>query len=182
MRYFFLVDPAGAVLSQVGFSAGEPHPVDGAVWVEAPGGAREYRIEMVDGAPTPIQIVRSDAEILAHAKAALHEAVKARRDQAEWAGCTAAAGIVDTDPDSQRKIVGAVLAAQVQGASFSISWRMADNSLAALDADGMTALGLAVSAHVEACQARKNALDEMIDAASAVEDLDAIDIDAGWPA
>lgn len=118
---------------------------------------------------------------LAAAKTALSAAVKAKRDAVEWSGCATPHGPIDTDPDSQRKIGGGSTAALVLGAAFSKDWRMSDDTIVTLDNEQMIAVGLYVVAHVDACQQRKNALDAEIEAATTLAELDAIDIESGWP-
>lgn len=119
---------------------------------------------------------------LAPLKAAARASVRARRNAAEWAGVTVPGiGRFDSDPDGQRKIVGAVVASGLVGGAFTMDWRLADNSVITLDTAQMAAVGLAMSAHVAACQARKNALDAQIDAATDATALAAIDLEAGWP-
>ncbi len=118
---------------------------------------------------------------LASAKADLGALVKARREQAKDGGLLTPFGPVETDPDSRTNINGAVQMATILGAAFEIDWRMADNSFATLDHSEMIQLGLLVGQHVSACQYRKNAIDAQIEAAATVGELEAIDLEAGWP-
>nr|WP_246848158.1 DUF4376 domain-containing protein [Sphingomonas beigongshangi] len=110
--------------------------------------------------------------------------VKAARDQAEWWGCSTPLGRADTDPESQRKVSGAVqlaMIAQAAGQSFAIDWTMQDNSTVAHDASAMIAMGVAVGQHVAACHevalAKRVALEAAADAAG----VDAVDVEGGWP-
>lgn len=108
----------------------------------------------------------------------------ARRNLAEWSGCETVVGRVDSDPDSQRKLGGAVqmaMIAQAAGAPFSIEWTLQDNTTALPDAAAMIQMGLAVGQHVSACHAHCLALKAAIDAAVDQDSLLAIDIDTGWP-
>lgn len=118
---------------------------------------------------------------LEQAKTVLRQAVKAKRDAAEWGGVTTPSGVVDSMPDSQRKISGAVTMALIAGEAFTVEWRMADNSIVTLDRDAMVAIGVLVGQHVAACQARKNALDAAIQDAVDEAELEVIDINSGWP-
>lgn len=120
-------------------------------------------------------------EALAYAKIALREKVKALRNTVEWRGCATSFGHIDSDPDSQRKLSGGSTAALALGEAFSKEWRMADDTVVTFDAAQMIEAGLTVVAHVDACQQRKNALDEEIDAATTLAELEVIDIEAGWP-
>jgi hypothetical protein len=124
------------------------------------------------------------ANALAVAKIAARAAVMIRRDQAEWAGCAGPLGRVDTDPDSQRKVGGAVqmaMIAQAAGQPFAVDWTMQDNSTETHDATAMIGMGLAVGQHVAACHECCLALKAEIDAAADEDALAAIDINAGWP-
>jgi hypothetical protein len=71
--------------------------------------------------------------------------------------------------------------AQINNQPFSMDWRMADDTIVTLDAAQMIAMGMAVAQHVAACQTKKNTLDAQIAAATTVADLDAIDVESGWP-
>lgn len=111
-------------------------------------------------------------------------AVKARRDQAEWAGCATALGRVDTDPDSQRKVSGSVqmaMIAQAAGAPFSIEWTMQDNSSVDHDAPAMILMGVAVGQHVAICHAIAVAKRAEIEAAVDAAAIGAVDVEGGWP-
>lgn len=140
----------------------------------------------IPAAPGPAQRWNGSAWVddLDALRAARWERVKARRDQAEWAGCDTALGRVDTDPDSQRKTGGAVqmaMIAQAAGAPFSIDWTMQDNSTVSHDAPAMIAMGIAVGQHVAACHEAALGKRAAIDAASTAEDIAAVDIESGWP-
>lgn len=111
-------------------------------------------------------------------------AVREARDRAEWWGCSTPLGRADSDPDSQRKVAGAVqlaMIAQSGGVPFSIDWTMQDNSSVTHDAAAMITLGVAVGQHVAACHAVALAKRSAIEAAENIEALTAIDIEGGWP-
>lgn len=108
--------------------------------------------------------------------------IKAARDRAQNAGQhVEGIGTFDTDPSSRSLLTGAVVAAQVQGESFTVQWRLKDNSLVTLDAAQIAAVGLAVMARIDLCQQRKNALDAMVGEATTLAAVAAIPIDEGWP-
>lgn len=93
-------------------------------------------------------------------------------------------GIVDSDDSSKIKITGLVsmaMLAKGAGAAFSEEFTMADNSVVTMDADMVIGLGVAVGQHISAVYARARALREDIDAATTQAELDAIDIETGWP-
>lgn len=111
--------------------------------------------------------------------------VKARRDQAEWGGCATPLGAVDTDPDSQRKISGAVqmaMIAQAAGEPFALDWTMRDNSVVAHDGAAMVTMGVLVGLHVAACHAAATTLRAAIAVATDEAAIASVDVDAGWPA
>lgn len=133
------------------------------------------RLALWDGSAIVADLGRARAEIKAR--------VKELRDAAETGGCTVPGiGRFDSDSDSQRKISGAVVMAMLGGGAFAMEWRLADNSVEALDAPQMIAVGVAVGQHVAACQQRKNEIDAALNAAGTYGDLLAIDIEGGWPA
>lgn len=139
-----------------------------------------------DGPYTGGQIVEDAEFAFLSLRLAMKQAVKTKRSTAEQAGLTVAGiGSFDTDVESQRKINGAVTMALIALQSnqpFDLDWRLADDSVVSLDAMEMIGVGVAVGQHVSACQANKNALDAAIALATTVEELQAIDTDAGWPA
>lgn len=111
-------------------------------------------------------------------------AVKAARDHAEWGGCDTPLGRVDTDPDSQRKISGAVQMAMIAaaaGEAFALDWTMGNNLAVSHDAAAMIALGIAVGQHVAVCHAVATGKRAAIAAANDAEAIEAVDIETGWP-
>jgi leucyl aminopeptidase len=63
----------------------------------------------------------------------------------------------------------------------SIDFEALPNQWVALDAATMTAIGVAVGRHIQACFSRAKALADEVAAASDAAALDAINIDVGWP-
>jgi hypothetical protein len=61
-----------------------------------------------------------------------------------------------------------------------IDWKAADG-WAQLDATAITAIATAVSDHVQACFSREKALTLLIEATTTIEELEAIDLESGWP-
>ncbi len=121
---------------------------------------------------------------LAQLKVSVWDAVRVARDRAEWRGCSTPLGRADSDPDSQRKVAGAVqmaMIAQATAAPFSIDWTMQDNDSATHDAAAMILLGVAVGQHVAACHAVALAKRVAIEAAADAAALAVIDVEGGWP-
>jgi len=189
MIYAFLIDAATGVTQQrIGVPSAEM--LDASAYGEgkafvlfdpAFGDIEDFETAITGEDIAVVARVFDPTILIANKRIVLHAAVKAARDVHEQAGCTTPSGQVDTDADSQRKVGGAATMALALGASFTMDWRMKDNSIVRLDASGMIALGEAVAEHVAACQARKNALDAAIDAATTLDELAAIDPEQGWP-
>lgn len=116
-------------------------------------------------------------------RAHLQAKVKQRREAAKDGGILTPWGPLQTDPDSRTNINGAVQMATILGENFSVGWRMDDeaNTVVTFDAVNMINMGLMVGQHINACQLRKNELDAAIAAAVTLEELNAIDLEAGWP-
>ena len=126
-------------------------------------------------------IVPDETATLDSKKARKKAELKLKRDSIEWGGVQTPLGVVDSDPDSQRKISGVVTMAILVGTKFSIEWRMRDNSVVTHNHDQIVALGMAVGEHVSLCQNRKNELEVDIDSSTTEEELSFIDITVGWP-
>ena len=132
-------------------------------------------------------VVRNkSAQELAVAKLAKWEAVKTLRDQHIDGGCfILGTGTFDSDPISRSNITGAALGASIsasQEQEFSISWKLADNSIKTLNGAQMIAVGMGVLTHVATCHAVAQQFGLAIDAATTFTALNAIDLDTGWPA
>lgn len=130
-------------------------------------------------------IVPDETATLDSQKARKLAALKLRKVQAENAGCATPKGRVDTDGESRQKVLGLFLmatTAKQAGAPFSILFTMEDNSEVEHDADEMIALGLAEGLYISACHASSLVIKAAIDAAETIPALEAVDIDAGWPA
>lgn len=95
--------------------------------------------------------------------------IKQQREQREYGGFTWDGSRFDSNPDARARIAGAVMEAQATGASFSRTWRLADDTLRVLDAQQMLAVGIALGAHVGHVFAIGNDLYEQIQASSEPE-------------
>jgi len=109
-------------------------------------------------------------------------ALAQRRWEAETGGVTVNGALIRTDATSQAKITGAVSLFQADETLTSMDWEAQPGVFVELDATAMTAIGIAVGRHVQACFSNGRALSEAISAASDATALDAIDINQGWPA
>lgn len=122
---------------------------------------------------------------VAERKLEMVESIKSIRDARIAGGATVQGiGVFDSDDAARLNITGAVVMAQVAIAAnqpFSMSWKLANNTLVTLNAQQMIAVGLAAGTHVAACHARAQALGVAVQAAASHDDLDAIDLSSGWP-
>lgn len=88
------------------------------------------------------------------ARRARHWAViKQQREAREYGGFDWDGSSFDSDPESQRRIQGAVqlaVMAAATGQPFEITWVLADNTTRVLTGDDMVAVGAALGAHVSA--------------------------------
>lgn len=122
--------------------------------------------------PFPGGQLMNDPTELESARANAWARIKQIREAVETRGCEAPLGRVDTDPQSQLRIAGAVQAASLakaSGGAFLLDWTMADNSAVPHDADQMIAMGIAVMMHVNACHEWARGVRGAIEAAETVE-------------
>ena len=114
------------------------------------------------------------------ARATKLAASAALRWEKETGGTTFAGMAIATDAVSQTKYIGAVVGAQIDPNAV-INWKTADGTFVTLDAQAITAVAMAVRAHVQACFDREAELKAEIEAASTVEEIAAIDLNTDWP-
>ena len=94
-----------------------------------------------------------------------------------WNGRTAPADDVTTG-----RIVAALMRAQLAGgAGFPIRWKLGETDFVDLSVADLTAYGMAIGAHLQACFDREAMLAGSIAAAADVASLVTIDIATGWP-
>lgn len=167
--YVEVVDaPAPGIDLTQDLAEGTPALVDG-VWT------RQWVV--TDAAPDAAE------ERFSKAKEAKRQAVNAVRRRMENAVAPTPFGAVECDVDSRGKINGAAVMAMLAiqaGQPFSINWTMADNSVQALNAQEMIALGQAVGAYIAGLHAIGSAKKAAVDACSSVAELQAMDVDEGW--
>jgi hypothetical protein len=141
-----------------------------------------------DRKPEGLEQVADDGSIfvpLAAAQAAAWASVKARRAQLETSTAPTLLGArVQIDEPSKAKIMGLLNMARLAEEAeqpFVEQFTMADNSVVALTNVTVRQLALAAAQYVSEVYAHARALRAAIDAAATVEDLAAIDLEAGWP-
>jgi len=111
--------------------------------------------------------------------------INARRDQLETAGFPYAGLWFQSDQRSVDRLNSTALtasAALISGQSVTFpDWLSADNTPLPVDAAGMLALQAALTQHAGALHQHAKRLKAEVVAATAVADLESIDITAGWP-
>jgi hypothetical protein len=138
-----------------------------------PQDAREATLEEIDAINNP-------AKPLEAVKAELRAKVNEKRNQIEIAGFPYMGKIFDSDPRSFYRITTANDAA-MKDPSFSIEWTVADNTKLAMNAEQMLGVMPALAGFGQLIFNKSVELKEAIEAATTIEELQAIDINAGWP-
>lgn len=134
-------------------------------------------VELPDLPPTPQPV-----PTLAEAKATAVAAVKRRRDLLETQGFVHMGKVFDSDERSVARITSAALTAQVIGASFTIDWTAADNSVVTLNQAAMLGMPAALAMRANALHQHATGLKAQIAATVDATALAGIDLAAGWPA
>lgn len=99
--------------------------------------------------------------------------IKTARERAEAQGVTVDGVVYDSDRASITNVIGAAVLAQANPTAIW-QWTTADNSVVALSASDVIALGTAIAAHVDWCHQRSRVLRAQIEAATTQAELDAI--------
>lgn len=102
------------------------------------------------------------------------------RWEKETGGMTFNGMSLATDPISQTKYVGAVVAAQISPL-MTLKWKLSDGTFVDLDAAAITQVAMAVRSHIQACFDKEAEYIGLINSAVNQTELDAIDITVGWP-
>lgn len=159
-----------------------------------------------DGPFTGGEYLTTSEYDLGKAQALKYAEIKARRIELEEGGLLTSFGVVDSDPDSQRKIAGGVQMAMIsmdttntiavddgQGGTtqvpfataffpngFDLTWRFADNSIDQLTAEEVIQMGVETGKQVAQYQMAKNYFDGLVTAATTVAEVEAIDAQVDW--
>ena len=102
-----------------------------------------------------------------------------KRWMVETGGTTIGETFVNTDRDTQSKLIAARILAK-EDPAYTIRWKL-PTGFVTLDAPTLIAIADGVRAHVQAAFDREDELTTAINAATTHDALDAIDINAGWP-
>ncbi|HEY9215904.1 MAG TPA: DUF4376 domain-containing protein [Ancylobacter sp.] len=121
------------------------------------------------------------ATLLEARRSALRSALANKRWQVETGGVSVGGVPVRSDYTSQSKIAGAVSLFGADPTMTIIDFEAQPGVWVEIDAATMSAIGIAVGRHVQACFSRAKVLSAEIVAALDAATLDTIDINAGWP-
>lgn len=116
---------------------------------------------------------------LAEFKATLKNEVTGKRYDIEVGGVTIGGTVIKTDRESQSTVNGALNFLQINQAAV-IDWKGA-NGWTTINYYQIMYIANIVGAHVQACFSREKVLHGIIDACTTLAELDAIDINTGWP-
>ena len=116
---------------------------------------------------------------LAEFKASLKNEVTSKRYDTEVGGITIGGAIIKTDRESQSTVNGALSFLQINQSAV-IDWKGA-NGWTTINYYQIMYIANAVGLHVQACFSREKVLHGIIDACTTLAELDAIDINTGWP-
>lgn len=131
-----------------------------------------------DGTTATVSYTVQDKPLDAY-KAERKAALASIRYDHEISGTTINGTFVNTDRDTQSKLIAARILAK-EDPAYTIRWKL-PTGFTTLDAATLIAIADGVRAHVQAAFDREDVLTQAINAATTHADLDAIDINAGWP-
>jgi hypothetical protein len=91
--------------------------------------------------------------------------------------------VVASDDTTLGRIMAAVMQSQLtQDQTTTVQWKFGDNDFATLTLADLTAYGMAIGAHLQACYDREAELVDAINSTVGVVNVTAIDLTGGWPA
>lgn len=154
----------------------EPADATGLAWMRGEFDRDAQRVDLETGLVIEYSPPPPPLEQLKYEK---WEAMKRERDLAQFSGFNVnGIGTFQSDPDSQRLIIGAVVQAQIalaNSAPFSVTWTLADNSSVVLNATAMIGVGLALGAHIDYCFVAGRAARGAIEAAVTAAEVAAVE-------
>lgn len=107
--------------------------------------------------------------------------VQTLRQDAEERGVDVNGNVFSTDISSQVKYVGILVYASMDK-NYSGTWKTVNNGFVTLDAAGVVVMCVYVMAYLQVCFAWEQYVLAQVDAATTVEQLQAIDLETGRPA
>ncbi len=151
-------------------------------WLRLPNGNHVHAPEVnVSYSGFTLEAIETPIPTLEEVRAAKIAALAAKRWEKETGGMIFNAMPLATDAVSQTKYIGAVVGAQMDPLS-TMKWKLSNGTFVTLDATAIVAVAMAVRAHVQACFDNEADIKLLIEAADTVAEIDAIDLDDGWPA
>lgn len=112
------------------------------------------------------------------------EQVNSKRDELEESGFIYMGKLIDSDSRSVQRISTAVQAAQIAitiNTPFQLDWMCADNTILILTAEQLLGMPVALATHANAIHIYGRSVKDIINNATTSTELDAIDINSGWP-
>ena len=175
MKNYFLVSSNPADFVQCGQVA-PIYDLGQRVWVLANGNKHSAP----DGYYTLIDGTASAPQVLSAMKVQSKARVTALRYEKEVAGITVNGTPIDTERDAQAKLTSAKVYLDANP-DLTINWKGADGVWRTLDKAAISAVSNAVAEYVQALYTAESSHHATIDSCSALSELSAHDIDAGWP-
>lgn len=117
---------------------------------------------------------------LEHFQKQMRDAARAKRWEAEQSGTSVNGMSIRTDEKSQSRVTSLVTAVQADPDANNFDFEAQPNQWITVDRDTAITIGKAVSAHVQSRFTHCRNLHELINAATSLSDLEAIDINEGW--
>lgn len=157
------------------------------IMVTLTNGTDQVRVAKADeypGYPDWTVVTEEEWPTLAMLQDEAWSAVKAIRAAKETGTAQTPVGTVQIDEASKLKITGALSLCRLQEElqqPFSLNFTLADNSRVTLTNTTVRQLAGAVGEYVAQVYDRASALRDQIDAATTAAELNAIDLNAGWP-
>lgn len=88
---------------------------------------------------------------------------------------------IRTDDKSQSKLQGVITLFSINPNLAGVDWEAVPGTFVTLDKNTLMAIAVAVGGHIQDCFTKSKQLTEEILATETIEELEAIDIDSGWP-
>lgn len=182
--------PKGIFTGPTAWSDAELNAIGYARFDEVKPGAGELSSGTVDdftnGKVTRTHTTVPDPNYLDRRKTEVKRNIKGQRDYVRDAGIEhtidTVTYVVQTDGDSRRELIGAIVGLNERGnPNATQKWRMLSNAVVDIAMSDFKAMALAVRDHVDACYTHQAVLEAAVNAAVNLTELEAIDITTGWP-
>lgn len=145
------------------------------------GKARKLPMILVGGVPTTQwALVPYTQEDIEEHRTGRRENLKQKRRDAVAGGTSSGGFPVRTDASTRSALIEALAEADLSpGDTFD--WQLGDGSWMTLNYGEIRAFHAATKTHVQASFSHQRFLDEQLLTATTVEEIDAVDIETGWP-